>query len=401
MAKKYIESYIDKTVEVAPKFEKINHMIDYEQFNKKKLNPFNINIKFVSVSCMFFIVLILSVLIINKFDDQNLPNDNPDLPNDNPDLPTLPVSGIINESNPDLGLTSIGYKITTSETSCLYDQEFKIFVELSTSAEAIVEIGDGDLFIRISDSEYYEIIGDKEIVVKNFNSKEYRKTDDNPYPIRVEFTIKPIKPSFIVDDICISMKYTLINNKEFYEMYFSYPFEQCWFNFNNEYFFNIRAMLFVNDAEGMKLSTNYFDMIENTLNKEYENGIIDKETYMSRYTASTLIYGICVWVNDDHVGYWSLDLKVYITFKNKDDETKLLINKLIYEYDAERNLKEAANLILEIAYKFGDITQEVYEREMLSIEENSVLTGRYTADHLIPFDDYEDYIHNDYEYIIN
>ena len=50
------------------------------------------------------------------------------------------------------------------------------------------------------------------------------------------------------------------------------------FDFDEEYIFNIKGMYFVNVDGNMKLSLSQVELINESVNKEYENGKIGKIT---------------------------------------------------------------------------------------------------------------------------
>ena len=384
MAKKHIESYVNEVVDVEPDFQKITYRIDYVQFEKKN-NKIRI-FKLASILSTVSIVLVLTFLIIII---------NLDINNSQTQQST---SGGISLISPTDQASPIYYRISTDFLEYEYNQEVKIKIEVGVTFESYYEISQCDLYIKIKESEYYDIVGKSEYVIEDYNSPEYLSmTEDTQYFSELTFIIKPVKESYSINtvgfslkfefaDICYEEKYSRYNNSD----------ADWWVDFSDEYFLNLRGIYFINGSGIMKLSTNLFELLNNTLMKEYNDGLIDKSTYMDKYLCSLIRnrIGVHEWLGV--VEYYSENLVFYLRFKNQDAELNLLIRKLI----EENKMKDAAELILNTAYEFGDIPQKIYEIELANIQKLQVGPGWRVTPDLIPFRDYEEFVY-DYEYIIN
>ena len=385
MDKKYIESYIDITVEKNPDFNNINTLIDYDQFYKKKSN-FKLNIvRIVSSLCVACILFIAGVLMVNKSHDSN--------------TPTPSVSGIVNESNSEQDVfPPFQYRITTEKTTYSYDEELEITLEIGFDSFSL-PASIGDYFhAKIEESEFYEILGQQEYILKDFDYYDYCGKTESKYPIVYKYKIRPVKESFGLSRINFAFKF----NSEYYKGQQEWnshilTYGNWWFDFSNEYFFHIRGMYFINNKDNIELSVDFSNLVKNNLLADYNNGLVDKETYMDRYINSVVnIDGIAISQSFGEVEYYSENVTIYLKFKDQENEVYLTIKKLI----EERKLKEASKIIFETAFKYGDITQEVYEKEMTKMEQKEIRVILYIDSELMPFNDYSDYLY-DYEYIIN
>ena len=414
MAKKYIETYIDKTVEVAPKFEKIHHMIDYEQFNNKRNNKINI-VKFLSMLCTACAMIIISFLLIPNLQTPPLgpTSELPTEPEGTSELPTE-HAGIVNEydsSNEPTMASPFFYKITTDKSEYLIDEEVKITLELGLDWFQRYAFEEGDLDIKISNSNSYEVIGQSEYVIEDFitmnegnKESEYFSTNDNNYPIKLIFTIKSIKENSNLSVIYFLFKFNYTDE----EMWLSEQnniLGDWWFDFDEEYIFNIKGMYFVNVDGNMKLSLSEVELINESLNIEYENGKIGKSDYVDELFSSLLLGNIIIdysWNVSQglyDIRYYSNSIRLHITIDNQDNE---FVKNVLPLLEKEDN-KEAAKLILNYVNNQKILSADLYEVELHNIEKTKVisLTSFYVLNYVSKgFSDFEDYWFN-YNYILN
>ncbi len=406
MINKYINEHIDQSVNVEPNFNKIDHSINYEQFNNtKRFSKKNI-LRFISILCPTCIMIIGTILLINNLGTTP--------PEPTPILPTEP-SGIVNEfdasNEPTIALPFF-YKITTDKCEYSIGEEVKITLELGLSWFQRNCFEEGDLNIKISDDESYEVIGQSEYVIEDFitmiegnKESKYYATNDNRYPIKLVFTIKPIKEHSNLSVIYFSLKFNYSDKEIFSGMDIDNIFKDWWFDFNEEYIFNIKGMYFVNVDGNVKLSLSQLELINASVNMEYENGQIEKSDYVNELFSSLLLGNIIIdysWNASQglyDIKYYSNSIRLHITIDNQDNE---FVKNVLALLEKKSN-KEAAKLILNYVDTQIILSADLYEEELHSIENTKVisLTSFYVLRYVSKeFSDFKDYWFN-YNYTLN
>ena len=149
MINKYINEHIDQSVNVEPNFNKIDHSINYEQFNNiKRFSKKNI-LRFISILCPTCIMIIGTILLINNLIiNKKIVNEYISY-----NEPTIPVP--------------FSYKISTRKSSFSYDETIEIDFELGLDSFLSRMFQPSDMTIQIEDNDFYEIINQQEYVFKN------------------------------------------------------------------------------------------------------------------------------------------------------------------------------------------------------------------------------------------
>ena len=424
MIKKYIKNNIDQSVNVEPNFDKIDNLINYEQFNNKRNNKINI-VKCLSVLCTACAMIIISFLLIPNLQTPPPgptaelpaePEETPELPAEPEETPELPIepAGIVNEydsSNEPTMASPFFYKITTDKSEYLIDEEVKITLELGLAWFQRYAFEEGDLNIKISNSNSYEVIDQSEYVIENFiamnegnKESEYFSTNDNNYPIKLTFTIKSIKENSNLSMICFLFKFNY-TDKETWLSERGNILGDWWFDFDEEYIFNIKGMYFVNVDGNMKLSLSQVELINESVNKEYENGKIGKSDYVDELFSSLLMGNIFIdysWNASQglyDIRYYSNSIRLNITIDKQDNE---FVKNVLPLLENEDN-KEAAKLILNYVNTQKILSADLYEVELHNIKKTKVisLTSFYVLNYVSKdFSDFEDYWFN-YKYILD
>ena len=414
MIKKYIKNNIDQSVNVEPNFDKIDNLINYEQFNNKRNNKINI-VKCLSVLCTACAMIIISFLLIPNLQTPP-PGPTAELPAEPEETPELPIepAGIVNEydsSNEPTMASPFFYKITTDKSEYLIDEEVKITLELGLAWFQRYAFEEGDLNIKISNSNSYEVIDQSEYVIENFiamnegnKESEYFSTNDNNYPIKLTFTIKSIKENSNLSMICFLFKFNY-TDKETWLSERGNILGDWWFDFDEEYIFNIKGMYFVNVDGNMKLSLSQVELINESVNKEYENGKIGKSDYVDELFSSLLMGNIFIdysWNASQglyDIRYYSNSIRLNITIDKQDNE---FVKNVLPLLENEDN-KEAAKLILNYVNTQKILSADLYEVELHNIKKTKVisLTSFYVLNYVSKdFSDFEDYWFN-YKYILD
>lgn len=397
MINKYINEHIDQSVNVEPNFNKIDHSINYEQFNNIKRFSKNNILRFISILCPTCIMIIGTVLLINNLIiNKKIVNEYI-----SSNQPTIPVP--------------FSYKISTKKSSFSYDETIEIDFELGLDSFLSRMFQPSDMTIKIEDNDFYEIINQQEYVFENTiieNKDEetvyykpfisdYFSTNDNKYPIKLKYFIKPTKDSFRLSSIDFSIKVKFsedFKNEIQTQIGYNYNYlGSWWFDFDEDYKFNIRAMYFINENKLMKLSLNYKKILEVYLNEPYEKEEIDKDIYMDRLINSLVLGNVAVqYYQDGTLCYISENIKFKISMENNFYEK--IINLM-----NERKNKEVAINVLNYLNDNIDIPSQLYELELNNINKNTVIIDYYplpsNISFNIPFNDYKNYIF-DYEYSV-
>lgn len=391
MIKKYIMSRINNCVNIEPQFDKIKNLIDYEQFrtNHNKISIFcNAKLKFVSLILVASFMLVL-VFFINY----------------NSTKPVDPNSGVVVQTPSETDPVLI-YSISTNKDTYLYGEEFEINVLMCQNPDKSWCVAEGDLRIKIMENECYEVIGDKEYIISNFNSSSYHGTKEEPYPIHVTFKIKPLKENFTIGLIEFGIKFSYNEKiediiKENFEI--EPNSNQWWYDFEQEYFLIISGLFHINDAMGIVLSNNEIDLLYKSLNREFNNNYIDKKEYMNKLVDYLLIDEICIRreIKDSAVYYFSRNTKFKVQFDNENDDIYIKLSNLLQE---NQNI-DAAKMLVDLALDNELISQELYNIEIHNIIDSTIWRKfkyshvPYLNNQYIIFNDYKDYLF-DFELII-
>ena len=90
----------------------------------------------------------------------------------------------------------------TSKVEYSMDETLEITVKMIENVYAI----EGELYIQMEESEYFEIIGDKEIIINDFGSGKYCSFAQ---PLEVKFNIKAIKETCCLESFSFKIKFNI------------------------------------------------------------------------------------------------------------------------------------------------------------------------------------------------
>ena len=359
------------------------------------------------------VLLLLVVIILSScekvfdFSNQNNNTDTNDAVDKEIDY-SIGITNISDSKNwgdmPALGQPVIFHKISTKKSIFSYDEEVEINVELALNYFDMYHIENGDLHVKIKESEYYEIVGKSEYVIEDFKSEKYCARNDKKYTINFTFIIKPIKQSFKVSTIEFLFKYNYnVSLFNAWENDICNGHSEYRFDFGKEYFFIIKGMYFYNDSENMKLSLSNDDLKSDTLVKDFNNGIIDKQTFYRGMIDSSLLDDIYLIIKDNRINYFSKNLKFQIVFLDQNHEVFKAFSNVELEYYSillkEKEELEMVKMLLELLNENSKISSEKIDNEIIDIYEEIVSIGNrtYMFDSLKEYNDYADYI---FDYVL-
>ena len=147
------------------------------------------------------------------------------------------------------------------------------------------------------------------------------------------------------------------------------------------------------------------ELINESVNKEYENGKIGKSDYVDELFSSLLMGNIFIdysWNASQglyDIRYYSNSIRLNITIDKQDNE---FVKNVLPLLENEDN-KEAAKLILNYVNTQKILSADLYEVELHNIKKTKVisLTSFYVLNYVSKdFSDFEDYWFN-YKYILD
>ncbi len=298
---------------------------------------------------------------------------------------------------PPTGLgTMFEYTITLESTEYELGEEIKLNLSLSRGDLLVKYIADGNVHIKLMESPYYEIVGDGELVITDFDDPKYMNGifSEAKEQIKYTFTVKVNEPTVLAQKLVFKAKFTPTKNLERYNL----PDE--------EYFYAMREIDFLADNTGVMFSGysyakylndgEYYSaefLFNQSLEREYKYGVpLSELTHRAACLAGGYEIGL------------SAESKraeqpiIYYMSPNLSLEVWHLYNEPMFEkfYElSHTDTKGAAAALLGILVEEGYITDEEYSREKALLEQFEV--GRIYSDdlhsyfHFVPADQREFY----------
>ncbi len=178
-------------------------------------------------------------------------------------------------STPSVG-PMIEYEIKVDSAKHNYNEEFDIILTLEMWNAYL--FNDGPFHVKLMESPYYEIIGQDERIISDFGKDKRKETP----VVDFKFTIKPTNPCNLPNNVEFKIKFEA-NQSELKREASGYMGSIRWYyDLDDEYFFTINHLTFINDSEGMLLAQNANRAFYLSLNREYLSGTIDKDKYIDR-----------------------------------------------------------------------------------------------------------------------
>ena len=125
-----------------------------------------------------------------------------------------------------------------------YDLGDEITVTVRLGRDSFNFIGEGDLYVRIAESPYYEITGSEEYRVENFHA--FSPVKGNKYPLEFKFTIRVTEASYVSVPVVIAMKIDYTKKPD----YMVGNLDRTYFE-GEEYFFRVSDLMFISDDQGV------------------------------------------------------------------------------------------------------------------------------------------------------
>ena len=281
----------------------------------------------------------------------------------------------ISSANSGVSISSlIDYEINIDKKDGNFNEEIKVSIKLFMISDFLNYFFDGPLYIKLDESLYYEIVGNNEFIVHDFNTEEYflsntRKT------IGVTFIIKPLEYSFFVNHLNIRIKFN--TDVDYLRKHYLFNNDSNFYvDLSKEYFLNIPNLVYVINSNGIHFSgfSNLDSMGDikdelfySCLNDEYNEKNIYEEDYINyvyEYITDKKVYIKFMDLND--IRYVSKNIRAH--FILSEDYSYLIENKINAEYDV------IAKELIYILYESGEINLDLYNKEIQYISENKITT---------------------------
>lgn len=295
--------------------------------------------------------------------------------------------------------SKVDYVLNLEKGRYDYNEEFDISLKIVLQKGRVEQ---GYFYIRLSESPYYEIIGEKEQSVW-FSGEEYQET------YTIKFRVKAIEKTNFPQRFDFKMKFNA--NKHFdQEAQEDYLGDLWYYNPSDEYFYGTKQLAFINDELGMYLedAQRCSYLFQNSINREYLAGKLDKDAYCKRMREYNYSNGVYTSVMYENSGEYEGMVKCLYGSPNILAKFHLLKNAEYYHQikdwldNYEDGYEKMAKLLVGILYKDGYISLDDYMRELEYISEmeaNGDLEGEYST--LIPIEKYYKDHYYDYDYVEN
>ena len=269
----------------------------------------------------------------------------------------------------------IGYDIELDSGMYEYGEEININLKKYFGYPYYTYFSNGDLHVKIAESEYYEIVGRDEYVVEDFNSEKAKDTKKISY----KFTIKATEACSTEESVEFKIK------ANFDEAYWrgmttvKVDSPKGWLYDNSqEYSFSIYSLGFKTDSLGIILGENSEVIFYDSINREYLNGILSKDDYACK------VYEYCLKdrpivdidydadligriTNESYFIYKTKYIRAEFYFTTNRDYFMSLYDDKENPVESDIELKKG---LIKILYDEGYISSEEYECEINYIEES-------------------------------
>lgn len=264
----------------------------------------------------------------------------------------------------------INYDIFIESDSYDYGEEFQIHLWISPVFQTHDIIAEGDLKLKIEESDSYEVIGKKEVVIKNFSADS-----DRTY---IQFTIKAVDKSNLVDKIQFKLKFNYKEKGMQDYLSTSTKAKSEWINLDEEYFYSIDQLVYIADSKGImlagkKIIMDIYDAENNlfykSINREYNSNTIDKNEYIKKCYQHVTKDQSYIYVNDEYIRYVSKNIRAYFYIDFDYEEVKNLYNS-----DNESEKQAYASELIYLLYNQNYISEETYLQELEYIKTKGITT---------------------------
>ena len=300
----------------------------------------------------------------------------------------------------DLTFTSlIYYEIYVDSGHFDYGEEFDITLKIEIRRNYI-ELG--KFSVMLSESPYFEFVGDNEqsILISEEDYNQFRE---------FKFRIKATDHCRVPQDFEFRLKFN--DNKYFKRDAAEDHGPLPWYYLpDEEYFYGFKHLSFISDSQGIFIddSTSIRSLFYNSVNREYLEGLIDKDTYMDRvhkYVFSDGTYTVALDENtheiEGTVRCRYLSPSFYAKFNLLMEESAYLTLK-DYMDNYEDGEVRCASMLIGMLFENGYITFEEYQKELDYIsnnEPNVYNMYKYTSYEMMPIAEYYKEHFYDYTYV--
>ena len=289
------------------------------------------------------------------------------------------------------------YEIDVERGRFDYNEEFDISFRIGIDKSYIEP---GDFNIKLEESPYFEIVGDKEQSI-SVSEDTYNKYHT------FRFRVKPTTPSNIVRAFDFKMKF---NPTKYFiriasESYADLPW---YYDPSDEYFYGTKQLSFISDSHGMFLEDNFRGayLFHNSINREYLAGVIDKDAYLDRAREYEFSTGTFRAFFEETSGELKGTVRCRYLSANMRAKFNFYIDGKYYEQikywkenDEDFRVK-LANLLVGILYDKGYISSEEYKKEINYISEMQPNGAAYCLyPEMMPIAEYYKEHYYDYSYV--
>lgn len=272
------------------------------------------------------------------------------------------------------------YEISVEFNKYVYEKEFDVKISLNPQYNNVIK--DGEFCIKIAESPYYEIVGEKV-----YSNPDFKVLDAEKSPLEFTFRIKATYPCNLLESIKFHIKcnYNLMEAKKVAQgsgQFVNYDFDE-------EYFYTINALTFINDSEGVMLGEWDAKLFYDSINRDCLNGTITNDQYIDRVVEFNTDDRVFINKYLDDIIYASKNIRARFTLGNQGERFLNYIQNGEYVKAAE----ELLGILLENDY----ITSEEYTDEIKYISDHGFAEKTKTAysEYMLFADYYKD---NYYDY---
>lgn len=293
------------------------------------------------------------------------------------------------------------YGINIPQNEYGYGEEIIINFKMARNSDYNNFIKEGSVTIKIV-AEDFDIIGESMFTYEQFELDKYcydyrKKGTKEEWIIDNNFILKTNKETGTTNSIKILVEFDADEELKTTDKY----------NFNEDGFVEY-SIYHVNDQFGILLDVgmpqNEGKLFCKSLNRQFKKGLIDKKEYMKKlriyqidgeikiFSGGTSSFGI-----DGIIHY-----EYRFTYFSEEISAKFVLNEEytylndLYLSNDEESLKEVAKFFIKILYDDGLINDELYNNELLAINERQVSKKHYMyidLDEVVCFSDYEKYLY--------
>ena len=268
----------------------------------------------------------------------------------------------------------IGYDIELDSGMYEYGEEINITLNLYFGYPYYVFFNDGDLHVKIADSEYYEIVGNDEYIEEDFNSEKAKDIKK----ISFKFTIKATEACKTEESVEFKIK------ANFDEAYWrgmttvKVDSPTGWiYDSSEEYSFSIYSLGFKTDSLGIILGEKSKVIFYDSINREYLSGILSKDDYVYKvyeyYLKDCPIARSHHYLNDGYddpyFEYCSKYIRAKIYLTTSRDYYMSLYNDTENPVESYIELKKGLQDDI-ISLRYANSEEELEKQEFITLKKN-------------------------------